>query len=156
MGDQGPQATTSAHEPELREPFNPNSYKWGWRRRIGANPVTNHTYRITIGVIGFIVVAVGLAAVPLPGPGWLIVFVGLGIWATEFLWAANLLAFARAKVAAWNDWLRPKPLWVKAIIGLLTCAFVIFVVWATLKIGGIPGFLPAGAKDFLHQMPGLG
>lgn len=156
MGDQGQQVGQAERTPEMREPFNPTSYKWGWRRRIGANPVTNQTYRITVAVVGLAIVAVGLAAVPLPGPGWLIVFLGLGIWATEFLWAAKLLAFARAKLEAWNDWLRPKPLWVKAILGLLTFAFVLFVLWATLKIGGIPGFLPGAAKDFLQQMPGLG
>jgi uncharacterized protein (TIGR02611 family) len=33
----------------------------------------------------------GLAAIPLPGPGWAIVFVGLGMLALEFKWAENLM-----------------------------------------------------------------
>lgn len=159
MGDQGQQATQETHRgnsAHLQEPFDPTSYKWGWRRKLAANPVTNQTYRIVIGVIGLVIVALGLLAIPLPGPGWLIVFLGLGVWATEFLWAARLLAFAKAKVAAWNDWLRPKPLWVKGLVALATCAFVLLVLWTTLKVGGVPGFLPDAAKDFLHQMPGLG
>ena len=39
---------------------------------------------------------VGILAIPYPGPGWAIVFVGLGILATEFEWARQLLAYARS------------------------------------------------------------
>jgi len=35
-------------------------------------------------VIGLAVVIIGFILVPLPGPGWLIVFVGLAILASEF------------------------------------------------------------------------
>jgi len=42
----------------------------------------------------------GLALVPLPGPGWLIVFLGLGIMATEFAWAERLLDFGRRTLRA--------------------------------------------------------
>lgn len=141
---------------DFQEPFSPKTYKFAWRRKLAANPVSNHTYRIVVGVVGFIVTGIGVVAIPFPGPGWLIVFLGLGIWATEFTWAARLLNFAREKVEAWNDWMRPKPLWFKGSVALLTFAFVCFVVWLTLKLGGIPGFLPGSAKDFLQQMPGLG
>ena len=40
---------------------------------------------------GSTVVAVGMAFWFLPGPGWLIVFIGLLILATEFAFARNLL-----------------------------------------------------------------
>ncbi len=33
----------------------------------------------------------GLALVPLPGPGWAVVFVGLGMLALEFEWAEKLM-----------------------------------------------------------------
>ena len=42
-------------------------------------------------VLAFTVVLVGLALVPLPGPGWAIVFIGLGMLALEFEWAENLM-----------------------------------------------------------------
>ena len=35
-------------------------------------------------VVGIVVIGVGIILIPLPGPGWLIVFVGLAILATEF------------------------------------------------------------------------
>jgi len=34
--------------------------------------------------------AVVAAARVTPGPGWLFIFIGLGIWGTEFAWAHHL------------------------------------------------------------------
>jgi len=42
-------------------------------------------------IIAFTVVLGGLALVPLPGPGWAIVFIGLGMLALEFEWAERLM-----------------------------------------------------------------
>ncbi len=42
-------------------------------------------------ILAFAVVLTGLALVPLPGPGWAIVFIGLGMLALEFEWAENLM-----------------------------------------------------------------
>ena len=64
---------------------------WAWRRRIRANPVTARVYRITVAVLGLVIVVGGLIVVPAPGPGWLIVFAGVSVWATEFEWAQRLL-----------------------------------------------------------------
>ena len=55
--------------------------------------------------IGVLVVAIGLILVPLPGPGWLIVFVGLTILGTEFHWARRLLAWLRRVLSRfWERW----------------------------------------------------
>lgn len=35
---------------------------------------------------------------PLPGPGWLVIFGGMAIWATEFVWAQLVLHWTRRKV----------------------------------------------------------
>ena len=48
-------------------------------------------YRVAFMVLAFVVVLGGLALIPLPGPGWAIVFVGLGMLALEFEWAENLM-----------------------------------------------------------------
>lgn len=37
-----------------------------------------------VGIIGTIIIIAGLVLLPLPGPGWLIIFLGLAILATEF------------------------------------------------------------------------
>lgn len=43
--------------------------------------------RFAVGSLGFLVVAVGIVLMPLPGPGVLIVLVGVLILATQFEWA---------------------------------------------------------------------
>jgi uncharacterized protein (TIGR02611 family) len=64
-------------------------------------------------VIGLVFVVGGLILVPLPGPGWLIVFIGIGIWATEFTWAQRLLVWVKAKVSAGTRWLLGLPQWAR-------------------------------------------
>jgi len=54
--------------------------------------------RVAVTTLGFAVLIAGLILVPLPGPGWLIVFGGLAILATEYVWARRLLNFSRRKV----------------------------------------------------------
>jgi Kef-type K+ transport system membrane component KefB len=47
--------------------------------------------RIVVAVVGFTVIAIGGAMIVLPGPGWLVIFLGLSILAVEFVWARRLL-----------------------------------------------------------------
>jgi tellurite resistance protein TerC len=47
--------------------------------------------RIIIAAIGFTVLLIGLLLVVLPGPALIIIPVGLGILATQFVWARRLL-----------------------------------------------------------------
>lgn len=46
-------------------------------------------------VAGFIVLAIGIAMVVLPGPAIVVIPIGLGILATEFVWARSLLIMAK-------------------------------------------------------------
>jgi uncharacterized protein (TIGR02611 family) len=48
-------------------------------------------YRVLFVIAAFAVLLGGIALIPLPGPGWAIVFVGLGMLALEFKWAENLM-----------------------------------------------------------------
>jgi uncharacterized protein (TIGR02611 family) len=50
-------------------------------------------------VVGLAVVVGGVVLLPLPGPGWLIIFGGMAIWATEFTWAQRVLRWTKQKVA---------------------------------------------------------
>lgn len=42
-------------------------------------------------VIGFTVLIIGIAMIVLPGPAVVVIPIGLGILATEFVWAKHLL-----------------------------------------------------------------
>ena len=59
--------------------------------------------RIAVTIAGFTVLIVGIVLIPLPGPGWLIVFSGLAILATEYVWARRVLNYAKAKVGQAKD-----------------------------------------------------
>jgi uncharacterized protein (TIGR02611 family) len=108
----------------------------GFRSRIRKSPALNMAYRVGVGVLGAAIVVLGLVLVPLPGPGWLIVFLGLGILATEFVWAERALDYGKAKLKAWLAWVNRQHILVRALISLLTLAFVAGVVLLTLHLSG--------------------
>jgi uncharacterized protein (TIGR02611 family) len=87
-------------------------------------------------------VVLGIVLIPLPGPGWLIVFAGLAVLATEFVWAERLLAFARRRVHGWTDWAKAQSLLVRGLIGLAGLAFVAAALWLYARLQGVPGWLP--------------
>ena len=74
-------------------------------------------------IVGIVLVIGGLVMVPLPGPGWLVVILGLAILASEFEPAQRVLDFVKAKVRAWERWVRSEPWWVQGFFALLTAAF---------------------------------
>jgi uncharacterized protein (TIGR02611 family) len=102
----------------------------------------NHPYRIAVGVVGGLVVALGIVAIPLPGPGWLIVIAGLFVLATEFLWAERLLEFTKKHVKRWTDWVNDQPVWARLLIAAATAAFVFGVLVVTLHLTGVPTWVP--------------
>lgn len=72
-----------------------------WHRRhryaIRQRPALNRFYRFGVGVVGTLMVMAGLVMIPLPipGPGWVTFFLGLGVLSTEFEWAHRVIAFMR-------------------------------------------------------------
>jgi uncharacterized protein (TIGR02611 family) len=54
--------------------------------------------RALVAVVGTTVVLIGVALLVLPGPGLIVIALGLAILATEFVWARALLKKARAAV----------------------------------------------------------
>jgi uncharacterized protein (TIGR02611 family) len=90
--------------------------------------------------------------VPLPGPGWFIVILGLFVLASEFEQADRLLLFTRKHVRAWTEWVRAQRVWVRLILGVITCLFVACVVWGTAVVLGVPDWAPDWA---VPPLPGL-
>ena len=79
---------------------------WAARRQDWArkNPRFRVAYLVLVALVGLSIVAVGLILVPLPGPGWLIVFVGLSLLGTEFLWARRLTGWTRLRLQRVLQW----------------------------------------------------
>ncbi|WP_110589797.1 TIGR02611 family protein [Microbacterium suaedae] len=74
------------------------------RRAIARNRWVDLAYRTLVGLIGTVLVILGLIIVPLPGPGWLIVFGGLAVLATEFGWAQRLAHALRVRLERFWAW----------------------------------------------------
>lgn len=52
--------------------------------------------RIVRAFAGFVIIGIGIGALPLPGPGWLIIIIGLGL--LPFAWAERTVRLIRRKV----------------------------------------------------------
>ncbi len=107
-----------------------------------AKPHTALAYRICVALLGAFIVLVGLALVPLPGPGWLTVIIGLFIISTEFHWARHVLHFVHTNVEKWSHWVVAQPVWVRWMLGAVTLVFVAVLVWAAISVFGLPHWVP--------------
>ena len=54
--------------------------------------------RLIVIVIGFSVLAAGVAMIALPGPAVVVIPIGLAILATEFIWAKKLLDTVKERI----------------------------------------------------------
>ncbi len=101
------------------------------RRR---TPAGRLAVRLIIVVLGLLIIAVGIVLLPLPGPGWVIIFGGLAIWSLEFTWAARLRRFAMREVSKWTAWVGRQPWWLRVLVGLALLIVVAAIVAGSLAI----------------------
>ncbi|GAA3210781.1 PGPGW domain-containing protein [Actinocorallia longicatena] len=101
-----------------------------FRESVRSNTFLDTTWRVGVFTVGATVLAAGLAMMVLPGPGFLGIIVGLGILATEFVWAQTALSKAknaaeRAKERALDPATRRRNMILAVIGGLLVAAALI-------------------------------
>ncbi|CAM5587316.1 TIGR02611 family protein [Streptomyces avidinii] len=65
---------------------------------IKSNKSLHLSWQVGVFIVGLAVIAAGVAMLVLPGPGWVAIFAGLAIWATEFAWAHLVLRWTKRKV----------------------------------------------------------
>ncbi|MGH3366130.1 MAG: TIGR02611 family protein [Nocardioidaceae bacterium] len=73
------------------------------RGRVRHHRVLDITWRMTVLLVGSIVLAAGVVMLVTPGPGWLGLILGLAILASEYAWAERLLTRAKAGARAARD-----------------------------------------------------
>lgn len=111
-------------------------HAWAHRRdRLRERPVADFAYRVAVGVVGLAVLVVGIVAIPYPGPGWAILFLGLAILATEFYWAHRTLTFTRGRYNSTMAWFRRQGRWVQALGVVFTAAAVVATLWLVGAVG---------------------
>ncbi|GAA1034494.1 hypothetical protein GCM10009557_39330 [Virgisporangium ochraceum] len=103
------------------------------RNRVYALPGGRTIFKVAIAILGGLIVALGLVLVPLPGPGWAIVFGGLAIWAIEFAWAARLLDWVRRQVRAFTRMMKKLHWSLRAAFSLAVVAVLLSIAWLWLK-----------------------
>lgn len=92
------------------------------------------SWQVGVFIIGLAVVIIGIIMLALPGPGWLVIFAGMAIWATEFVWAQLVLRWTKRKVTeaaqrALDPRVRKRNL-ILTTIGVVICAVAVAVyVW---------------------------
>lgn len=104
--------------------------RWSrFREGLRGRPALELGYRALVGLVGTTVLIVGIIAIPYPGPGWAIVFIGLAILATEFEWARRLLGYARRRYNDVMDWFHRQHIAVQALGGVFTALVVVATLW---------------------------
>ena len=128
---------------------------WAWRRAIRSNPITLIAYRTMIGVVGAALVLVGIPMIPLSGPGWVIVFLGVAVWSSEFEWAKRLLHHGKARLKGWERWVLVLP-WSWRIIGAAATMVLAWVLmWGSLIVTGVPSWVPEPVFGWLVWLPAV-
>lgn len=92
------------------------------------------SWQVAVFLMGLAVVAAGVLLLPLPGPGWVVIFAGMAVWATEFVWAQLVLRWTKRKVTeaahrAMDPRVRRRNLTLTAIGLVVVAAVVGYYVW---------------------------
>jgi uncharacterized protein (TIGR02611 family) len=137
MPDESARARSAPIRPPERRPDEPQRSRI--RRLIEAlraHPTGRIVLRVTVGIVGALVVVTGIVLLPLPGPGWAIIFVGIAVWAIEFHWARRLLLFAKTQVFQWRTWYAARSLPLKILVGtalaIVVAAIVLGALWLSV------------------------
>ena len=132
-----------------------NDKDWEWRRRVRANAHSHRIYRWVVADVGLIIVAGGLALVPLPGPGWLVVLFGIVVWASEFVWAERLRDWVTDRLRIWNDWMVRQAWPVKVLVVVGTGVVVATFFYLLFLVSGVPSLIPDVVENWVKRLPGL-
>jgi uncharacterized protein (TIGR02611 family) len=105
----GLEATVRAEIAEAERPDRPIRRMLRRARTwVSRHPRIESAYRAAVGVVGGALAIGGLILVPLPGPGWLVVFLGLAVLGTEFAWAKRIAAWLKRMLDRFWSWWRAR------------------------------------------------
>ena len=130
----------------------PDRDRWRWRAKVRANPYQLRVYRLGVGLVGVLLIALGVATGWLPGPGGIpLVLLGLAVLASEFVWARRVMLLFKAQLVRFQSWSRWQQtgFWVVFFSVCGVCGYLYLLAL------GIPAWMPAPADDVLQRLPGL-
>ncbi|MCF4005945.1 TIGR02611 family protein [Corynebacterium uropygiale] len=98
-------------------------------------------------ILGWTVMIAGIIMIPLPGQGWLTVFIGVGILSLEQKWASNLLTWGVRQYDRFVEWYGRQSFGLKAVfmVALIVLIWVVFIglAYAFWKWGSADWLDPA-------------
>lgn len=103
-----------------------------FRAKAKTTPAGELAWRIGVAVLGGTITALGAVFLITPGPGWLIIFAGLGILASEFAWAER--ALIKTKMVALRAAQKALPPGKRRLYISIAIIVVILIVIALLAI----------------------
>jgi uncharacterized protein (TIGR02611 family) len=106
----------------VRPPDQPHPLLQRLQARRERHLARGRLYRIVFAVAGFTVLLAGLALLVLPGPGLLVIAVGLTILALEFAWAERMLERAIDRMERARQVTTEASRWQKIFGGLAIAA----------------------------------
>lgn len=78
------------------------------RARLDRHPRLRTAYRATVALLGTGIIAVGVVLLVIPGPGWLMIFLGLGVLGTEFPAARRVMVWTKDTLLRITRWWRAR------------------------------------------------
>ncbi|WP_329458751.1 TIGR02611 family protein [Streptomyces sp. NBC_01497] len=101
---------------------------------IKASRPLHQGWKVGVFMVGLAVVGGGVILLPLPGPGWLVIFGGMAVWATEFVWAQRVLRWTKRKVTeaahkALDPKVRRRNIVLTAVGVVIVGALIALYVW---------------------------
>lgn len=102
----GPRSGRETRPPRTATPGRNSSRRERQERPLGsrapqfvqASRTLHLAWQVGVFTVGLAIVGAGVLLLPLPGPGWLVIFGGMAVWATEFVWAQLVLRWTKRKV----------------------------------------------------------
>lgn len=89
-------------EPQIPSaPQPPTAVSWPFR----------WAWQVFVAIAGIVTILVGIILLLLPGPGSVVIVAGIGILATEFIWAKQLMTririWVKQQLRRWKNWKKP-------------------------------------------------
>ena len=106
--------------------------------------------------VGWLFVVVGILIIPTPGPGWFMLFFGIGVLSFELTWPNRLLDYGLRKYDDFEDFWKRQGAGMKTLIGvlfLLGCAVVFSGIFWVMWNTGMLGFAEAWLADWVDKLP---
>lgn len=106
--------------------------------------------------VGWLFVVVGILIIPTPGPGWFMLFFGIGVLSFELTWPNRLLDYGLRKYDDFEDFWKRQGAGMKTLIGvlfLLGCAVVFSGIFWVMWNTGMLGFAEPWLADWVDKLP---